>query len=122
MKKFFICQVSLALSMVGTTYAMAPSGGGGGTPGIVGLFPILLMFLVLYFLIIFPQQRKQKQHREMLNELKKGDRIVTSGGLHGMVANIKENIVVLEVDKKVNVNVEKSAISSVKREGMKQGG
>ena len=112
------CILNFALLILSShVHAMGQPGGGGGTPGIMGLFPILLMFLVLYFLIIFPQQRKQKRHLVMLKELKKGDRVVTSGGFHGTIVNIKENIVVLELDKKVNVDVEKSAISTVKEKG-----
>ena len=117
MKMFLICLFSFVIALVETAYAMGPPGGGGGTSGIFGLFPILLMFLVLYFLIIYPQQRKQKRHREMLKELKKGDRVVTSGGLHGTVVNVKEDIVVLELDKKLNVDVEKSAISTISTKG-----
>jgi len=98
-------------------YAMGPPGGGGGTTGILGILPILLMFLVVYFLIIFPQQRKQKQHQEMLKGLKKGDKVITSGGLHGTIMDVKESIVVLEIDKKVSVDVEKSAISTIRAKG-----
>ena len=117
MKNFFVCLFSFVIALAETAFAMGPPGEGGKTPGIVGLFPILLMFLVLYFLIIFPQQRKQKKHLEMLKELKKGDQVVTSGGLHGKILNIKENILVLEIDKKVSVEVEKSSITSVREKG-----
>jgi preprotein translocase subunit YajC len=114
MKKYIFCHFLSLIALADISFAMGKPGGGGGTPGFVGLLPILLMFFVIYFLIIFPQQRKQKQHREMLQALKKGDRVVTSGGLHGTIANIKETIVVLELDKKVSVDVEKSAITSVR--------
>lgn len=102
--------------MIGTAYAMAPAGGGqtGGASGMLGLLPFVLMFLVLYFLLIFPQQRKQKRHMELLANLKKGDRVVTSGGIHGSIVGFKERVLVLKVDDKVKIEVEKSAVSAVK--------
>lgn len=100
--------------MIGTAYAMAP--GGGQTGGsLIGLLPFILMFLVLYFLLIFPQQRKQKKHLEMMSQLKKGDRVVTSGGLHGSIVGFKDRVVIMKVDEKVKVEVEKSAITGVRR-------
>ncbi|TET45671.1 preprotein translocase subunit YajC [candidate division TA06 bacterium] len=102
--------------MIGTAYAMAPGGGQtGGSSGLIGLLPFILMFLVLYFLLIFPQQRKQKKHLEMMSQLKKGDRVVTSGGLHGSIVGFKDRVVIMKVDEKVKVEVEKSAITGVRR-------
>jgi preprotein translocase subunit YajC len=93
---------------------MAPSGGQtSGSTGLIGYLPLLLMFLVLYFFLIFPQQRKQKKHREMLTQLKKGDRIVTSGGIHGTINGFKDGVVMLKVDDKVEIEVEKVAIAAV---------
>jgi len=102
--------------VIGTAYAMAPGGGGqaGGASGMLGLLPFVLMFLVLYFLLIFPQQRKQKKHMELLANLKKGDRVVTSGGIHGSIVGFKDRLVVLKVDEKVKIEVEKSCISAIK--------
>lgn len=100
--------------MIGAAYAMAPGGGQTGGSGLIGLLPFALMFLVLYFLLIFPQQRKQRKHGEMLTRLKKGDRVVTSGGLHGSIVGLKDRVVIMKVDDKVKVEVEKSAISGVK--------
>lgn len=94
---------------------MAPGGDGGG--GIVGLLPIVLIFVILYLLIIYPQQRKQKKHQEMLGKLKKGDRVVTSGGIHGTVVGVKDGIVVLKIADNVKVEVEKGMISVVKEGG-----
>ena len=94
---------------------MAPGGDGGG--GIVGLLPIVLIFVILYLLIIYPQQRKQKKHQEMLGKLKKGDRVVTSGGIHGTVVGVKDGVVVLKIADNVKVEVEKGMISVVKEGG-----
>lgn len=101
--------------MIGTAYAMAPGGTqGGGSSGLIGLLPFILMFLVLYFLLIFPQQRKQRKHMDMLTRLKKGDRVVTSGGIHGSIVGFKDRAVIVKVDDKVKIEVEKSAIAGVK--------
>lgn len=102
--------------MIGTAFAMAPSGGGqtGGATGLIGLLPFILMFLVLYFLLIFPQQRKQRKHTELLSTLKKGDRVVTSGGIHGSIVGFRDRVIILKVDDKVKIEVEKSSIAGLK--------
>ena len=61
------------------------------------LLPLVLMFLVFYILLIRPQQKRTKQHKDFLSSLKKGDEVVTSGGIHGKVTGITENVVTLEV-------------------------
>ena len=98
--------------MIQQAFAMAPSGDQtGGGAGI--LLPMILMFVVIYFLIILPQQRKQKQHADMISKLKKGDRVVTSGGIHGIVVGTKDNVVVLRIDDQVKIEVDRNAIASV---------
>ncbi len=102
--------------MVEIAYGMAPAGGGDGGGGLIGFLPLILMFVILYLLLFYPQQRKQKRHQEMLTRLKKGDRVVTSGGIHGTVVGVKEAIVVLRIADKVKIEVEKGMISVVKGE------
>ncbi len=101
-------------SLVGFLAQCSPQGGegGGGSP-LSGLWMIALIFVIFYFLLIRPQQKKQKQHRNMLGSVKKGDRVVTSGGLYGTVIGVKENIVVLKIADDVKVEFAKSAISSI---------
>jgi len=97
--------------------------GGGGTSSIGGLFfPLILMIIIFYFLLIRPQSRKQKQHQAMLSALKKGDKVVTSGGLYGTVVKVTERDVVLEVADKVNLKFTLGAIATVreKEEAEKQ--
>jgi len=69
----------------------------GGGSGLLGLAPLLFIFAIFYFLLILPQQRKQKKWHAMLNELKTGDKIVTSGGLRGTIIGLKDDAVTLRV-------------------------
>ena len=87
------------------------NGAAGG--GFLGFLPFILIMFVIYFLMIRPQMKQQRKKREMLGKLKKGDRVVTSGGVHGTIAGFKEknSVVVLSVDKNVALHVSKSAIS-----------
>lgn len=100
--------------MVGNAYALGAPGGGGEGSGFVTIMPLLAMFAIFYFLLIRPQQKKQRKHREMLQTLKKGDRVITQGGIHGTVMKVKEDIVVLQIAEQVRVEVAKSAITALK--------
>lgn len=81
-------------------------------------FPLILMFGILYFLLIRPQQKKQRQHQDILKSLKKGDKVITSGGLYGVVVKVTEKDVVLEVADKVHLRFTLGAIGTVReREG-----
>lgn len=77
------------------------------------LLPLILMFAIFYFLLIRPQQKKQKAIREMHNALQRGDKIVTIGGLHGTIDSIDENIVVILVNDNRKLTFERSAIREV---------
>ncbi len=74
------------------------------------LLPILIIF-VFYFLLILPQQRKQKRHQEMIAQLKKGDRVVTAGGIHGVISDVKEGTFIIKIDENTKVEIDKSAIA-----------
>jgi len=92
----------------------APQGGEGGSGSILGmLLPFALIIAVMYFLMIRPQQKKQKEHQAMLAELKKGDRIVTSGGMYGTIFGINdnENKVIIKVSEDVKMEFLKSSIA-----------
>ena len=98
-------------------YAMGQAQGQGGeAPSpIVSLMPIIFMFVIFYFLLIRPQQKKQKDHQKMISEVKKNDSVVTSGGIHGTIANIKDKTVVLKVDDNAKMEISKSAIAGIKQ-------
>ncbi len=88
-------------------------GGGGPGGGLTAFIPLLLMFAVFYFLLIRPQQKKQRDLREMLDSLKTGDQIVTSGGLYGTIIGFGEdNRVKVKIAENVKVDIARSAISS----------
>ncbi len=98
--------------MISIAYAMGGTGGAGGQGGGFSAFiPIILMFAIFYFLLIRPQQKKAKQHREMITSLKKGDRVVSSGGLHGVITGIADDVVTMEIAPKVRVKVSRGSIA-----------
>lgn len=95
--------------------ASPPQGGQGQTQGnwMSTLVPLVVIFAIFYFLMIRPQQKQQKKHREMLGALKKGDKVVTRGGELGVVYGIAENIVTLELAENVRVKFTRDSISGV---------
>jgi preprotein translocase subunit YajC len=100
--------------MLGVAFAMGtpPGGAGGGAQsGLMNIVPLVFMFAIFYFLLIRPQQKKAKEHRAMLETLKKGDAVVTAGGIHGKVISVEDAIVILEVAPGVNIKVTKGHIA-----------
>ena len=79
------------------------------------ILPMILIMMIWYFLIIKPQRDKQTHHKKDLEQLKKNDEVVTIGGIHATVVNIKEKIVTLRIDDNVKIDVDKEAVASVKK-------
>jgi len=101
--------------LIDAAYAMgAPAEGGRAPNPIASLLPFVLMLLVLYLLILRPQIKKQKAHQRMIDELEKGDQIVTSGGIHGIIQSIKDDVIVLKVAENVKIEVSRTAVAQVK--------
>ena len=97
--------------LISPAYAQA-----GGAPGgfdLISLMPLLLIFVVFYFLLIRPQQTKMKQHREMISALKRGDRVLTAGGIIGSVVKVEDAELLVEIAKDIRVRVARSTISDV---------
>jgi len=96
-------------------YAMGlqPGGGGGQGSSFMTFLPIIFIFVIFYFLLIRPQQKRQKEHRNLLGNLKVGDNVLTSGGIYGRITGIKENIVTVEISDKVRVKVSRGNIAGV---------
>lgn len=90
----------------------APSGE-GASPLINFFMPLILIFVVFYFFIIRPQKKKEDQRRAMINAVKKGDKIVTIGGVHGTVTQVDETSVLAQVDTNTKLRIDKNAIASV---------
>lgn len=97
-------------------------GSGGGADPMIQFLPIILMFVVLYFLMIRPQMKRQKEHKGMMESLKKGDEIVTSGGIVGKITKVGESYVTLEISKLaavkgesegVEINVQKASVQTL---------
>lgn len=108
------------MDWVSVANAMGISGeGGAGQAGsqFAAFVPLILMVAIFYFLLIRPQQKKQKEHRQMLNNLQKGDVVMTSGGLHGKITGITETVVTLEIAEKVRVKVQRGYIAGVISKG-----
>jgi preprotein translocase subunit YajC len=95
--------------------ANGAAGAGGGMEGLMQFAPLVLIFVVFYFLMIRPQQKRQKEHQALVKAAKRGDRIVTSGGILGVItkANDTDNDVEVEIAQGVKVRVVRSAISDV---------
>ncbi len=91
----------------------APGGAGGGGGSLGAFLPLILMFVIFYFLLIRPQQKKSKMHREMLNNLRKGDRVVTSGGLFGEITGITDTVVTMEISPKIRVKVSRAHVAGI---------
>lgn len=101
--------------LISPAYAQA---GGDPTGGLMSLLPLVLIFVVFYFILIRPQQKKAKEHRLMLGDLKRGDRIVTGGGVIGTVIRVApdNDEVIVEIAKDVRIKVVKGTIQTVMRE------
>ena len=86
------------------------------TPGnpLIQFFPFLLMFLIFYVLVLRPQKKEQEGKKKKISALQKNDRVVTAGGIHGTVVNIKETTIILRIDDSVKVEIDKEAVSTVK--------
>ena len=94
--------------------AFAQTVPGVGSPSqLISFLPLVLVFIIFYFLLIRPQQKKTKEHQQMLGKLKKNDEVMTSGGIYGKVMALTDNIVTLEVAPNVRIRVNRPQISAV---------
>jgi preprotein translocase subunit YajC len=102
--------------MIGTAYAQAAGGAQGGGDTLMGMLPIILMFVILYFLMIRPQMKKAKEHKTMLDGLQKGDEVIAVGIL-GKISKITDNYVSLEIADDVTIQVQKQAVTTLLPKG-----
>ena len=98
--------------------ATAPGAAQPQQPGLLdglgSMFPFILIIVVMFFLMSRSQKKEQKRRQEMLDALKKGDEVVTAGGIHGKIAEIKEDVIVLEIAENVKISINKAAVSAPK--------
>jgi preprotein translocase subunit YajC len=99
--------------------APPPSGGEGGQqPGLGQFFPLIIMLMAIFYLMVFrPQQKKQKEQKELLSSIRKGDHVITAGGIHGVVAGLKDDTVLVKVADNVKIEFSKTAIAAVTKRG-----
>ena len=102
--------------MIGTAYAQAAGSASGGD-SLMSMLPIILMFVILYFLMIRPQMKRAKDHRAMLDKLGNGDEVITNGGIAGTVREIGDSFVTVEIADNVRVRLQKGAIANVLPKG-----
>lgn len=96
-----------------TLLAQAAPGAPEQPPVLFQFLPLIIIAVLFYFLLIRPQQKKQKEHQQLVGSVKTGDKVVTAGGIHGIVANIKETTFVVKVADNVKIEFDKSAVTSV---------
>lgn len=95
-------------------YAMAGGTGQQGGGGLEGIVMLLIMFGIFYLLLIRPQQKRAKQHKELVEALKSGDEVVTAGGIHGKVVAVQDDILTLEIATGVKIKLNRSSVLSTK--------
>jgi len=95
---------------------MAPSGGGEGGGGLLGFLPFIAIIVIMYFLMIRPQMKRQKEKQKMIEALQKGDNVITTGGIHGKIVGFTDDnkTIIIKVDDNVKLNVDRSAVNMLK--------
>jgi len=105
-------------SLVTDAYAMGPAPVDGQQGGAAELFasllPLILIFVIFYFLLIRPQQKRAKEHRQMLESIKRGDKVITSGGVYGLVESVSDKTVVLKIADNVKVKFGKGYVAAIR--------
>jgi preprotein translocase subunit YajC len=100
--------------MISNAYAQAA---GGGDPGFMGLLPIVLMFVLLYFLMIRPQMKRAKEHKQMVEALQKGDEVITAGGVVGRISKLGDAYVTLEIAPNTEISVQRASVQTLLPKG-----
>ena len=95
---------------------------GGGAGSLISFLPFVAIIAIFYFFMIRPQRKKQKETQRMLDQLKKGDRVVTIGGVHGVIQTVREKTVIVKVDENCKLEFSRTAIASVDPVGRSDGG
>ena len=102
----------LVLAEAAVTPAQGPAA--QGSP-LMTFVPLIFLFVIFYFLLIRPQQKRQKEHQKMVSMLKTGDKVVTSAGIHGLIVNVKDRTVLVKVADNVKIEFDKAAVTVVEK-------
>ena len=100
--------------MISSAFAQVPTGGDGG---LIGFLPIILMFVLLYFLMIRPQMKRAKETKQMIEALQKGDEVITSGGVVGKISKLGEQYMTLEIAPNTEITVQRGAVQTLLPKG-----
>jgi preprotein translocase subunit YajC len=101
------------LEMLQTIVALSPPQGQEGSSLLMTFLPMVLIFVVFYFLLIAPARKKQKKHSELLESLKNGDRVITNGGIHGTVVGVTDQVIQVRIAEKVKIDVSRHAVAGL---------
>lgn len=104
----------MMVMMASVAWAEGPGGGGGASSSLLSLVPFVLIFVIFYFLLILPQQKRQKQQKAMLDDLKKGDKVITASGFWGTITNLGKETVTLQIADNTKVKIQKEHIAKLR--------
>ena len=108
----------MSLLDIFVSHAAAQAATGAAQPNpLMSLLPLIILFVVFWFLLLRPQMKRAKEHRELLSKLQKGDEVITSGGMAGRIEDISDSFVTVEIAEKVSVTVQRGAITAVLPKG-----
>jgi preprotein translocase subunit YajC len=103
--------------LISDAWAQGAANGAAQQPGLLGFLPLIIIFIIFYFLLIRPQSKRAKEHRNMVSALSKGDEVVTNGGLLGRINDLDENFITLEISDGIQVKVQRNAVASLMPKG-----
>ena len=99
--------------MISFILAQAPSAAPSAASSITNFVPFIFIFVIMYFVLLRPQMKRQKDQQRLVSALKTGDRVVTNGGIHGLISNVKDTTVIVKVADNVKIEIEKTAVTTV---------
>jgi preprotein translocase subunit YajC len=102
--------IAMVFLFLAQTPASSPAGAGSG---LLGMLPFVFLIVIMYYVMIRPQMRRQKEQAKLVSALKTGDRVVTTSGIHGLISNVKETTVIVKVADNVKLEMEKTAVTNV---------
>jgi len=95
--------------------AATPAPAGNQPPFFLQMMPLIFVIVIFYFLLIRPQQKRQKEHQKLISEIKTGDKVVTSSGIHGIIANVKERTIIVKVADNVKIEFDRAAVTTIEK-------